>query len=85
MEQSSKFPLYRLRGARPQPLPDEGRRRSSMRGSLILVGVMMAWVIVSIGLALGAGPGGSSTSLPAALGQGVVVTPASGWSSAAGE
>lgn len=53
------------------------------RGPLILVAVMMGWMLFNLALAGFAAPSGPASVAPVQLGQGVTVTPAEGWTSAA--
>jgi hypothetical protein len=78
---SGNAPVYKVRGAPPRPVQD-GRSRSPWRAPLLLVGAMIVWMLFMMSLA---GFFGSATGIPqapVALGQGVTVTPAPGWSSA---
>jgi hypothetical protein len=76
-------PIYTVRGAPPRPAPVQGPGRSVWRGPLILVAVMMGWMLFNLALAGFAAPSGSASVAPMQLGQGVTLTPAEGWTSAA--
>ena len=76
-------PIYTLRGAPPRPTLVDTPRHSPWRGPIILAAVMIGWLLVNLSLAAFASPAGEQTAAPVELGQGVTMTPASGWTSAA--
>jgi hypothetical protein len=76
-------PIYATRGAQPRPVPVASTKRSSRRGSLILVTAMFGWMLIVFLMAAIASPNDPNVEVPVDLGLGVVVTPANGWYSAA--
>ncbi len=76
-------PIYATRGAQPRPAPVASTKRSSRRGSLILIGAMFGWMLIVFLMAEIASPNDPNVEVPVDLGLGVVVTPADGWYSAA--
>jgi hypothetical protein len=76
-------PIYVTRGAQPRPSPVPRTKRSSLRGSMILVCAMFGWMIFSFVLAEIAAPNDPNVEVPVEVGLGVIVTPADGWYSAA--
>jgi hypothetical protein len=76
-------PIYVTRGAQPRPTPVAGTKRSSRRGSLILVAAMFGWMLFVVLLAAIASPNDPNVEVPVDIGLGVIVTPADGWYSAA--
>ena len=79
MDQPGGSPIYTVRGARPRPVPSGEELRSSWRGSMIVVGIMFGWMILTFALATIAAPNDPNVEAPVAVGRGVVVTPADGW------
>jgi hypothetical protein len=75
-------PTYVARGPGARPLPTDDPRRSSWRGSLILLAVMFGWLFLVVVLAAVAAPNDPNHEVPTDVGLGVVVTPADGWYSA---
>ncbi len=65
-------------GLVPQPLPAEPRR-SSLRGSLLVVAVMFGWVVVVLVMSALVGRHDPNVEVPVEVNLGVVVTPADGW------
>lgn len=76
-------PFYTVRGARPRPVPAGSSARSSWWGPLVLTAVMLGWMLFIFALAAFAAPENGSGTGPVELGQGVTVSPAGGWTSAA--
>jgi hypothetical protein len=76
-------PIYRVRGAQPQPVPSNQEARWSRRGSLILIAVMFGWMVLVYALSAVAAPHDPNDEVPTEVNLGVFVTPADGWYSAA--
>ena len=85
VNQGDRTHLYSSAGLGPGRHPvEEAPRRSSWRGSLILVAVMFGWmVVVFAGGRCVACRNDPNVEVPVEVGLGVVVTPADGWYSAA--
>jgi len=66
-----------------EPKPRDDANPSSLRGSVIVVAAMFAWLIIVFILAAVASPNDPNREVPTPVGLGVVVTPADGWYSAA--
>ncbi len=75
--------MYSSLGAEPRPLPDDDERRSSWRGSMILLAVMFGWMILVFLLASATASNDPNVEVPVEVNLGVIVTPADGWYSAA--
>jgi hypothetical protein len=76
-------PIYKVRGAQPQPVPNSGAAKTPWRAPMILVAAMFAWLFIVFGLAAIVAPNDPNVELPLEVGKGVMVTPADGWYSAA--
>jgi hypothetical protein len=74
---------YSNLGAQPRPFPDDDERRSSWRGSVILLAVMFGWMILVFALATATASNDPNVEAPIEINLGVIVTPADGWYSAA--
>lgn len=76
-------PIYSMWGAQPQPAPEEGAKRSSWRGSVVLVVVMFGWMLLVFAMAAVVARNDPNIEVRTPVNLGVVVTPADGWYTAA--